>query len=459
MGFFRRSKPAAAPADAAPPVVDDVADDATEAESDDDLDVESEGDAEGDVYDASHEAREWRERADAVIPGGASTGSKRPEALFGAPSDDAAGEYPAVHYVRAAGCELVTVAGDALVDCTMALGAVALGYADPAVTQRVIEVAAAGNVSGLSSVLEVEVAERLCDVIPCAEQVRFLKTGAEACAAAVRIARAATGRARVVGCGYFGWLDWWTKDTGGVPAGAHADYVAVPFDDVPALEAAVRAAGRELAAVMIEPFIEREPSAEWLAAARRLCDDADAVLIFDEIKTGFRVRTGGWQEYAGVEPDLATFGKALANGFPLAAVVGRAGVMEAVSRTWISSTLASEGTALAAALAVLERHEREEVPDALWSIGREIRTAVEHAVAASGIAGVTVEGIDPMWLLRFGDPARQDRFLRLAHAHGVLFKRGAYNFASLAHDDDTLAAIEAAASAALVELRDEERGR
>jgi glutamate-1-semialdehyde aminotransferase len=455
MRFFRRSKPAA-DSDAAShdePIAGDALDEALDEESDDtDLVIGTEGD----VYDASHEAQEWRERADAVIPGGASTGSKRATALFGESEHD---ELPAMHYVRAAGCELVTVAGDTLVDCTMALGAVALGYADPLVTQRVIEVAAAGNVSGMSSVLEVEVAERLCDVVPCAEQVRFLKSGAEACAAAVRIARAATGRSHVVGCGYFGWLDWWSKDAAGVPAGAHADFTPVPFDDVPALQAAVKAAGRDLAAVMIEPFVEREPSKEWLSAARVLCDDAGAVLIFDELKTGFRVRTAGWQEYAGVEPDLATFGKALANGYPLAAVVGRAGVMEAAERTWISSTLASEGTALAAALAVLDRHEREEVPDALWAVGREMRTVVEHAVAASGIAGVSVEGIAPMWLLRFEDPSRQDRFVRHALRHGVLLKRGAYNFASLAHDEAAVAAIERAASSAFVELMEEaERG-
>ena len=455
MRFFRRSKPAAE-SDAAPhdePTTDDALDAALDEESDDtDLVIGTEGD----VYDASHEAQEWRERADAVIPGGASTGSKRASALFGESERD---DLPAMHYVRAAGCELVTVAGDTLVDCTMALGAVALGYADPLVTQRVIEVAAAGNVSGLSSVLEVEVAERLCDVVPCAEQVRFLKSGAEACAAAVRIARAATGRSRVVGCGYFGWLDWWSKDTAGVPAGAHADFTPVPFDDVPALEAAVKAAGRDLAAVMIEPFVEREPSKEWLAAARVLCDDYGAVLIFDELKTGFRVRTGGWQEYAGVEPDLATFGKALANGYPLAAVVGHAAVMDAARNTWISSTLASESTALAAALAVLDWHEEADVCATLAETGREIRATFERAIAASGVDGVTTDGIDPMFLCRWDDRSREARFLAECARAGVLVKRGAHNFAAVAHDEEAIQEIEAAVSGALVALADWERAR
>ena len=443
MPFFRSRKP-----DAPPPPAEQPGPDADATTDDESYDAD--GEEEG--FSASDAAVEWRERADAVIPGGSSTGSKRPEALFG-PDD----RESAAHYLRAAGCEIETVAGETLVDCTMALGAVALGYADPLVTRNVVQAAHAGNVAGMASHLEVELAERLCDVIPCAEQVRFLKTGAEACAAAVRIARVSTGRRRVVGAGYFGWLDWWAADAAGVPPGAHADYTAVPFDDLPALERAAAAAGDDLAAVMLEPFVEREPSAGFLAGARAICDRTGAVLVFDEIKTGFRVRTGGWQEYAGVEPDLATFGKAMANGYPLAAVVGRAAVMEAAQRTWISSTLAAENGALAAALAVLERHEERDVAAALWETGGAMLDVVRRAVAASGIAGVTADGIGPMWMLRFDAPARQDEFLLRARGHGVLFKRGAYNFASLAHDDEAIRAIERAASSALVDLCERER--
>lgn len=415
---------------------------------------DDDGDEEGvpEVEGAVDETHEWRERAADVIPGGASTGSKRPAALYGEPGD--AG--PA-HYVRAAGCELTTVGGETLLDCTMALGAVALGYAEESVSRAAIEAIVAGNVAGLSPLLEVQVAERLCDVVPCAEQVRFLKTGAESVAAAVRIARAYTGRDHVVGAGYFGWLDWWGEGKG-IPAGAHAAFTSIPFDDLAALERAAAAAGSRLAAILLEPVVERLPSAEWIAAARALCDRTGAILIFDEIKTGFRLRPGGYQEYAGVEPDLATFGKAMANGFPLAAVVGRAEVMGAARETWISSTLASEGAALAAANAVLDWHERADVCDALWQTGTEMMDGVRRAIAASGIRGVTVDGIAPMWLMRFDEPARQSRFLALALAEGVLFKRGAYNFASLAHGEEAVAHIEQAASSALVALREEEHG-
>lgn len=395
----------------------------------------------------------WRDRAAAVIPGGASTGSKRPDALFG----DGAYACP-THFVSASGCRLVTAGGAELVDCTMALGAVALGYADDAVTRAVVDAAAQGNVAGLSHTLEVEIAERLCEAIPCAEQVRFLKSGAEGVAAAVRIARAHTGRELVLGCGYFGWLDWYTGGPG-VPPGAHADFRAIPFDDIGALEDAVRAAGDSLAAVVIEPIIERLPSDEWVLAARRLCDQAGAVLIFDEMKTGFRVRTGGYQEYSGITPDLAVFGKALANGYPLSAVVGNKSVMSAARRAWISSTLAGESIALAAAGAVLDSHARGGVCQTIWETGAAIRDSVERAITESGVRGVSVRGIAPMWFIDFADEARLSRFLEIAVGRGVLFKRGAYNYASVAHDDDAHAQIHSAASDAFQQLSEDDRGQ
>jgi len=389
----------------------------------------------------------WAERARSVIPGGASTGSKRPDKLYGDAED------MPTHFMQAAGCHVVTADGESLVDCTMALGSVALGYAEPQLTRTVIETLAGGSVSGLSHVLEVDVAERFCGVVPCAERVLFAKTGAEAMSAAVRIARTYTGRDVVVGCGYFGWHDW-ASESEGVPANTRRDFVRVPFDDVAALERAVADAGNRLAAIAIEPVIERLPSKEWAARARALCDAAGAALIFDEMKTGFRIATGGYQQYAEITPDLAAFGKALANGYPLAAVCGRADLMEAADRTWISSTLAGEAGALAAAAAVLEWHNKADVCESLWNTGKQMRDAVSAALTASGVAGVAMDGIDPMWLLRFDDPAVETAFLRAAVRNGVLFKRGAYNFAALAHDDDAIQAIEAGASAAFVELRE-----
>lgn len=408
---------------------------------------EDEGVAPEEALDADGIDLDWRDRSAVLIPGGTSTGSKRPAALYGPGSTVG----PA-HFTTAQGCRVVTPSGRALLDCTMALGSVAIGYGDEAVSRAVLTAVANGNVCGLASTAEVEVAERLCEVIPCAEQVRFLKSGGEAVAAAVRIARTATGRATVIGCGYFGWQDWWSTSAG-VPAGASADFHAVPFDDVSALERAARAAGASLAAIILEPVINAIPSPEWCATARRLCDDAGAVLIFDELKTGFRLAPGGYQELASVEPDLAVFGKAMANGFPIAAVVGRAAIMEAAEQTWISSTLAGEGVGLAAAAAVLDIYAEVEVCATLWRVGKQMRESVAAAVAASGVDGVQVTGIDPMWSITFEDEGRQRRFLERAALDGVLFKRGAYNYAAMAHDDDEiLLEIERVASTALVEV-------
>ncbi len=427
----------------------DAADEQVVAE---DGDVGDEGDVPPE-WDATGEdiERSWRARAHGVIPGGTSTGSKRTDALYGDGNDSGPS-----HFVRASGCRLTTPSELTLIDCTMALGSVAIGYGDERIVRAGITAAANGNVAGLPHTAEVELAERLCDLIPCAEQVRFVKSGADAVSAAVRIARTATGRSLVVGSGYFGWHDW-SSTSAGVPDGVRANFTAVPFDDVSALSSACRAAGKDLAAVVIEPVVERLPSSEWIAAARGLCDELGAVLVFDELKTGFRLKRGGYQELSDVKPDLAAFGKAMANGFPLAAVVGKSDVMEAASRTWISSTLAGESMAIAAALAVVEIYEGEDdICAALGRVGAAMREAVQVAAAASGVAGVSVTGLDPMWLMTFEDPAIERRFLEEAVREGVLFKRGAYNYAALAHDEEeTLIEIERAASSAFVTVVDE----
>jgi glutamate-1-semialdehyde 2,1-aminomutase len=390
--------------------------------------------------------RSWRDRANAVIPSGASTGSKRVAALYG---DEYA--HGPTHFAAARGCYVSDVDGVRFLDCTMALGAVALGYGEPRVTNAVVEAATEGNVSALSSWREVELAERLVVMIPCAERVQLLKTGAEATAAAVRLARTYTGRDHVVHSGYFGWHDW-SSDAKGVPEAVQALSTKVPFDDVTALEQAVERAGSALAAIVLEPVVERLPSKAWLERARALCDASGAALIFDEVKTGFRLAPGGYQEVCGVTPDLAAFGKALANGYPLAAVVGKRALMEAAANTWISSTLASESTALAAALAVLDWHDEADICATLAETGREMRAAVGRAIEASGVTGVRTAGVDAMWLIEWDDPARESLFLASALDAGVLFKRGAYNFAAVAHDDDAIRKIEAAASDALVAI-------
>jgi glutamate-1-semialdehyde 2,1-aminomutase len=237
-----------------------------EPEEEEEVDVPADDDS--DDHDGAPEEVEgdidgsYRERAEAVVAGGASTGSKRHAALYGEGA-----EFGPTHFTSARGCVITTPGGIELTDCTMALGAVAIGYADSVVSRSVSEAALRGNVSGLSHVLEVVVAERLCDVIPCAEQVRFLKSGAEAVSAAVRLARTYTGRDRIIGSGYFGWHDWSSSATG-VPLAVRRDFASVAFDDIGALERAAAEAGVQLAALLLEPGVERLPWEEWVSAAR-----------------------------------------------------------------------------------------------------------------------------------------------------------------------------------------------
>ena len=448
---FRRFFDRGAKGESAPPVEQDPV---SEAEMTEESAEAEEAEAEEPEVDAEQDDADILTRARAVLPMGTSTGSKRVEALYG--SADSTGP---THFSQAVGCRVVDVDGNEYVDCTMALGAVALGYAEPNVSRAVADAIASGNVCGLADAREVDVAERLCGIIPCADKVQFLKSGAEAMAAAVRIARTYTARDLVVGSGYFGWMDWCSDEAAGVPKKTKEDFRRVAFDDVAALERAVSEAGDRLAAIVIEPVVERMPSANWIQRARDLATQSGAALIFDEMKTGFRLKTGGYQAFADVVPDLAAFGKAMANGFPLAAVVGDRDLMDASRKTWISSTLGGESAALAAAGAVLAWHDAGDVCGSLWTIGAELRRVISSAIEASGVGGIVVDGIDPMWFLRFDDPAREQRFLELAASHGVLFKRGAYNYAALAHDEDAIREIERGASSALVDLRDEDAAR
>jgi glutamate-1-semialdehyde aminotransferase len=371
------------------------------------------------------------------VAGFTSTGSKRPDALFGGP---AAGVPSAM--VRSAGCRVWDADGREYLDLVMALGAVALGYAHPAVTEAAVRAVRDGVVGPLPPVLEEEVASELARRIPWIEQTRFLKTGAEAMAAAVRLARTVTGREAVLGCGYHGWLDWCqSPSTAGVPAATRALYGELPFNDAERTRERIRAAGDTLAAVVFEPVVLEPPRAEWLAVLREETSRTGAVLIADEIKTVGRLAPGGGCERFGIRPDLVVVAKAIANGFPLAAVGGRADLMRAVGRTWISSTLATEWVALAAARATLEVMESAAVPAHLARVGARLLAGFEVLATRHPRVVAGVAGLPEMCCLRFHDEGAGTAVAVAAARRGLLFKRSAYNFVSLAHDD---AAIDAA---------------
>ena len=367
------------------------------------------------------------------IPGVTSTGSKRPEALFGTDVD------VPLRFARASGCTVWDETGRPYVDMIMGLGAVALGYGYPAVIGAAAKALEAGVTGPLPPLLEDEVAERLCAAIPGAESVRFLKTGAEAVAAAVRIARVQTGRDRVVTCGYHGWLDW-CQGEAGVPHAVREFRTEIAFGDVSQLESAL-GAGADVAAIVVEPVIDGPPPLQWLEVLRARATAIGAVLVFDEIKTAFRIARGGAAERWGILPDLLVVGKALGNGFPIAAVTGGRDLMNAACETWISSTLATESVSLAAAKAVLETYDLEPVIAHLESAGQRffdgLRVCAErhpHVVAA-------VRGMPQMCYLESRTAELSAALARAAARQGLLLKRTAYNYVSLAHGEETLTSV------------------
>ena len=368
------------------------------------------------------------------VAGFTSTSSKRPAALFGAE-----GESAPLRMTRSSGCSVWDSEGREYLDYIMGLGSVALGYGHHEVTRAVAEAAQHGAVGPLPPVLEEALAADLCRLIPWLERVRFLKTGAEAVAAAVRLARVVTGRDAILGCGYHGWLDWCQTGEGrGVPAPSRALYRELPFNDAEGTRELIRAAGDRLAAVVFEPVILEPPDPHWLTVLREETTRTGALLVADEIKTVCRLAIGGGCERYGIRPDLVVIGKAIANGFPLAAVGGRADVMDAVSRTWISSTLATEFVSLAASRATLAAMVEAQVPAHLTRVGTRLLAGLQALAASHREFAVRAAGLPEMCFLEYRDETVSGRVATACAARGLLFKRSAYNFVSLAHDDATV---------------------
>ena len=364
------------------------------------------------------------------IPGGTSTGSKRPAAFVGALDS---GSFPG-KMVKAQGARVWVTNGKNYLDYVMGLGAVTLGYAHPEVVRAAQAAVADGAVGPIAPAAEDELAAVLVESVPCIEQVRFLKTGAEAMAAAVRIARVVTSRERVVTCGYHGWLDWCQKEAG-VPKAVSALNTSIPFNDREAARRAIRK-GKPPAAVVVEPVVDGPPDPGWLSLLREECTATGTVLVFDEIKTAFRLAIGGAAEQFGVVPDLMVLGKGMANGFPLAVVGGRRSVMEALNRTWISSTLATESVSLNAALTTVSVSRRDEVPGYLARVGTRLFEGLTAVCGRHQALGAEVRGIPQMCYLTFGDAGTGWRLAQRMAERGVIWKPTAYNFVSLAHTDD-----------------------
>jgi len=335
------------------------------------------------------------ERARRLIPGGSQLLSKRPEMFL--PEG-----WPA-YYREARGVEVVDVDGRRYVDMSiMGVGACVLGYSDPDVDTAVREAVDRGVMCTLNAPEEVDLAELLCELHPWAGMVRYTRSGGEAMAVAVRIARAHTRRDVVAFCGYHGWSDWYLAanlgdeqaldghlmpglDPVGVPRALRGTAFPFYYNRLDQLEAIVREHGRNLAAIVMEPRRGEAPEPGFLEGVRALADETGAVLVFDEITTGFRMTEGGIHLLLGVEPDIAVFAKAMANGYAMAAVLGRETIMAAAQSTFISSTNWTERIGPVAALATIRKHRRVKAAEHLSRIGDRVR---EGWITAARRAGV-----------------------------------------------------------------------
>jgi glutamate-1-semialdehyde 2,1-aminomutase len=333
-------------------------------------------------------------KAKEIIPGGTQLLSKRPEMFL-------PGRWPS-YYREAKGVEIVDLDGNRFMDMSlMGVGSCILGYADDDVDMEVKKAIDMGSISTLNCPEEVELAELLLDLHSWADMVRYARTGGEAMSVAVRIARAHTKKDKLAFCGYHGWHDWYLSanladernldghllpglEPLGVPRGLKGTAIPFNYNKIEELEKIVE--DNDVGAIVMEPIRHHEPEDGFLEKVRRIANETGAVLVFDEITSGWRRNVGGVHELYGVSPDIAVYGTAMCNGFPMAAIVGRAGYMEAAQESFISSTYWTERIGPVAALATIDKLREKDVPSHLCRIGKLVsdgwrKLAGEHALS------------------------------------------------------------------------------
>jgi glutamate-1-semialdehyde 2,1-aminomutase/spore coat polysaccharide biosynthesis protein SpsF len=352
-------------------------------------------------------SKAWLERAAKVIPGVSQTFSK-------GPNQHVRGVAP-VFLAKGKGCRVWDVDGNEFIDYIQGLLPNILGYAHEGVNASVAEQLGQGHSFSLPHPLEVELAERLTRIIPCAEKVRFGKNGSDATSGAVRAARALTGRERIACCGYHGWQDWYIGSTtrnAGVPKAVRDLTHPFVYNDLGSLQKLLNGHKGEFAAVIMEPVNFWPPAAGFLEGVRKLTHEHGALLIFDEICTGFHFGLGGAQKKFGVTPDLACFGKAMGNGFPIACVVGRADVMKVFEDIFFSFTFGGEVASMAAAMKVLDVLETTDALARMDVNGRVLQEGLNALAKEAGLQDrIKCVGY-PFWsLIRFLDAVGQDSLL------------------------------------------------
>lgn len=361
-----------------------------------------------------------QQKADRLIPSGTQTFSKSRTQFV-------EGVAPAF-LERGEGSHVWDVDGNEYIDYVTGLGPIILGHNYPSVTEAVNRQIQKGVIFSLPHSLEVEVSELLVDLVPCAEMVRFAKNGSDATSGAVRVARAHTGRDIIAYCGYHGWQDWFigaTTRNMGVPKAVQELTVPFQYNDIASLERIFREYPGQVAGVIMEPVGLIEPADGFLWKVRDLADQEGAVLIFDEIITGFRLALGGAQEYYGVEPDLTCLGKAMANGYPLSAVAGRRELMNLFDEVFFSFTFGGETLSLAACAATIKEMREQKVISHLWTQGRKLKDGYNVFAKEFGVEPFTAcVGLPPRTVMTFKDETGADSLVLKSLFQQECLKRG-----------------------------------
>ena len=381
---------------------------------------------------------EYLRRAEKLIPAVTQTLSKGPTQFV---------EGVAPIYLQSGkGSHVFDVDGNEYIDYPGALGPIILGYAYPATTEAVTKQLQEGITFSLMHPLEVEVAQLLVDVIPCAEMVRFAKNGSDVTSQAVRVSRAYTGRDKIAKCGYHGAQDWYVASTTrdrGVPSFNKKLILEFQYNRIETLEKIFGENPGEIACVIMEPVITEEPKDGFLEQVQGLVRRNGAVFIFDEVKTGFRVALGGAQELYGVVPDLACCGKAMANGMPISALVGKAEIMKEFEDVFFSMTFGGEVLSLAAALSTIKELRDKNVFAHLWKQGEKLKNGYNSLAAEFGLTDCTVcAGLPPKALVQFFDAGGfaaltlKSLFQQEVIKRGVLFN--GEHMLSYSHSDEDI---------------------
>ncbi len=372
----------------------------------------------------------WRERAKAALVGG------------GQPHKQSNPPQP-VMVAGGKGSHFWDADGNDYIDYLMGYGPMILGHAYPAVIEAVAKALERGNVYNVGHTLEIELAEKLVEIIPSADRVAYFVGGSDATTGALKFARAYTEKEKVIRCGYHGWHDWCHNTRGHLP-GSAASTLSVGFNDIDALEDLFKEHPGEIACLIMEPSGHDLPAERYLENVKSVVNANDALLIFDEVKTGFRYALGGAQAYFGVTPDMSVFGKALANGFATAVVVGRQEIMDEVAGVWVAATFHGEVSLVAAAIATIAELEAKDGVAFMWKQGQKLLDGYKEMTDRLGIDQVRIGGIGPMpffGLNAEGEKQSQFRkaFYEATLDGGLYLPEGHIWFMSISHTDEDIA--------------------